>query len=98
MQESPKFLLIIMDQHRADYLGFYGNDAVRTANIDGARETLRYVLSERQTRASGILPPSIHSSNPCRPSPRQARLGLDVQRWRHVICLLRTRSVRKFIG
>ena len=45
MQERPNFLLIIMDQHRADHLGCYGNNTVRTANIDGAREILGYVLS-----------------------------------------------------
>ena len=35
MQDRPNFLLIITDQHRADHLGCYGNDIVRTPNIDG---------------------------------------------------------------
>lgn len=30
----PNFLLFITDQHRADHLGIYGNDVVRTPNID----------------------------------------------------------------
>ncbi|MBT7954043.1 MAG: sulfatase-like hydrolase/transferase, partial [Rhodospirillaceae bacterium] len=32
--KKPNFLLIITDQHRADNLGCYGNDIVKTPNID----------------------------------------------------------------
>ncbi len=35
MGKRPNFLLFITDQHRADHLGCYGNDIVRTPNIDG---------------------------------------------------------------
>jgi len=35
MLDRPNILLIITDQHRADHLGCYGNDIVRTPNIDG---------------------------------------------------------------
>ena len=35
MNRRPNFLFIITDQHRADHLGCYGNDIVRTPNIDG---------------------------------------------------------------
>ncbi len=35
MAKSPNFLLIINDQHRADHVGCYGNEVVRTPNIDG---------------------------------------------------------------
>src|SRR4030095_12675081 len=34
MANSPNFLLIITDQHRADHLGCYGNPIVKTPNID----------------------------------------------------------------
>ncbi|MBX2879706.1 MAG: sulfatase-like hydrolase/transferase [Granulosicoccus sp.] len=33
-QTQPNFLFIITDQHRADHLGCYGNDIVRTPHID----------------------------------------------------------------
>ncbi len=35
MTKRPNFLFIITDQHRADHLGCYGNDVVKTPNIDG---------------------------------------------------------------
>ena len=35
MSKKPNFLFIITDQHRADHLGCYGNDIVKTPNIDG---------------------------------------------------------------
>lgn len=35
MTKHPNFLFIITDQHRADHLGCYGNDIVKTPNIDG---------------------------------------------------------------
>lgn len=35
MNKRPNFLFIITDQHRADHLGCYGNDIVKTPNIDG---------------------------------------------------------------
>lgn len=35
MTKRPNFLLFITDQHRADHLGCYGNEIVRTPNIDG---------------------------------------------------------------
>ena len=34
MTDRPNFLFIITDQHRADHLGCYGNEVVRTPNID----------------------------------------------------------------
>lgn len=35
MSKRPNFLFIITDQQRADHLGCYGNDTVKTPNIDG---------------------------------------------------------------
>ena len=35
MDRQPNFILIITDQHRADHIGCYGNQVVRTPNIDG---------------------------------------------------------------
>lgn len=35
MNKRPNFLFIITDQHRADHLGCYGNNTVKTPNIDG---------------------------------------------------------------
>jgi len=32
--DSPNFLLFITDQHRVDHLGVYGNQVVRTPNLD----------------------------------------------------------------
>lgn len=34
MSKKPNFLFIITDQHRADHLGCYGNEIVKTPNID----------------------------------------------------------------
>jgi len=34
MNKQPNFLFIITDQHRADHLGCYGNNVVRTPHID----------------------------------------------------------------
>ncbi len=34
MSQRPNFLFIVTDQHRADHLGCYGNQVVRTPNID----------------------------------------------------------------
>lgn len=34
MTQRPNFLFIITDQHRADHLGCYGNDVLRTPHID----------------------------------------------------------------
>lgn len=35
MSKKPNFLFIMTDQHRADHLGCYGNEIVKTPNIDG---------------------------------------------------------------
>ncbi|MPY69934.1 MAG: sulfatase-like hydrolase/transferase [Alphaproteobacteria bacterium] len=35
MGKRPNFVLFITDQHRVDHLGCYGNEIVRTPNIDG---------------------------------------------------------------
>lgn len=35
MTKRPNFLFIVTDQHRADHLGCYGNNVVKTPNIDG---------------------------------------------------------------
>jgi len=34
MSKQPNFLFIVTDQHRADHLGCYGNEVVKTPNID----------------------------------------------------------------
>lgn len=38
MSKQPNFLFIVTDQHRADHLGCYGNEVVKTPNIDGLAE------------------------------------------------------------
>ena len=65
----PNFLFIITDQHRADHLGCYGNDIVRTPNIDriaaaGWRARRFYVanpacMPTRSTLMTGRMP-SVH--------------------------------------
>ena len=43
MKDQPNFLFIITDQHRADHLGCYGNEVVRTPHIDAlARKGQRW--------------------------------------------------------
>lgn len=69
MSDRPNFLLIITDQHRADHLGCYGNDIVRTPNIDsiadrGTRFDRFYVscpicMPNRATLMTGRMP-SLH--------------------------------------
>lgn len=69
MAERPNFLFIITDQHRADHLGCYGNDIVRTPNIDalalrGTKFSRFYVacpicMPNRATLMTGRMP-SLH--------------------------------------
>ncbi|MBM4263484.1 MAG: sulfatase [Deltaproteobacteria bacterium] len=71
MQPRPNFLFIITDQHRADHLGCYGNNVVRTPNIDrlaqtGARFENFYVatpicMPNRATFMTGRMP-SLHGA------------------------------------
>jgi arylsulfatase A-like enzyme len=66
---SPNFLLIITDQHRADYLGCYGHPVLRTPHIDsiaarGTRFERFYVatpvcMPNRATLMTGRMP-SVH--------------------------------------
>ncbi|MFT5540411.1 MAG: arylsulfatase A-like enzyme [Alphaproteobacteria bacterium] len=67
----PNFLLFITDQHRADHLGCYGNDVVRTPAIDsiaarGTRFSQFYVatpicMPNRATLMTGRMP-SLHGA------------------------------------
>ena len=69
MTDRPNILLIITDQHRADHLACYGNDIVRTPNIDalaarGTRFSRFYVscpicMPNRATLMTGRVP-SLH--------------------------------------
>lgn len=71
MAKRPNFLLFINDQHRADHLGCYGNDIVRTPHIDsiatsGERFDHFYVatpicMPNRSTLMTGRMP-SLHGS------------------------------------
>jgi arylsulfatase A-like enzyme len=71
MQTRPNFLFIITDQHRADHLGCYGNDVVKTPNIDslaksGTRFDRFYVatpicMPNRATIMTGRMP-SLHGA------------------------------------
>ena len=69
MTDRPNILLIITDQHRADHLACYGNDIVKTPNIDalaahGTRFSRFYVscpicMPNRATLMTGRVP-SLH--------------------------------------
>jgi arylsulfatase A-like enzyme len=69
--KRPNFILFINDQHRADHLGCYGNDIVRTPNIDGlavrgTRFTKFHVacpicMPNRSTLMTGRMP-SLHGA------------------------------------
>ena len=69
MPARPNFLFFITDQHRADYLGCYGNRVLRTPHIDsiaarGARFDRFYVanatcMPNRATLMTGRMP-SLH--------------------------------------
>ena len=71
MTQRPNFLFIITDQHRADHLGCYGNEIVRTPNIDrlaldGTRFDNFYVatpicMPNRATLMTGRMP-SLHGA------------------------------------
>lgn len=71
MPERANFLFIITDQHRADHLGCYGNDIVKTPHIDrlahsGARFENFYVatpicMPNRATFMTGRMP-SLHGA------------------------------------
>jgi arylsulfatase A-like enzyme len=70
MPEQPNFLLIITDQHRADYLGCYGHPVLKTPHIDsiaarGTRFERFYVatpvcMPNRATLMTGRMP-SVHA-------------------------------------
>ena len=69
MSERPNFLFIITDQQRADHLGCYGNQLLRTPFIDGiARKGVRFdrffvanpiCMPNRATIMTGRMP-SLH--------------------------------------
>jgi arylsulfatase A-like enzyme len=69
MTDRPNFLLFITDQQRADHLGCYGNEILRTPNIDslaahGTRFSHFYVangicMPNRATLMTGRMP-SLH--------------------------------------
>src|SRR3984957_8667311 len=69
MPGQPNFLLIITDQHRADYLGCYGHSLLKTPHIDsiaarGTRFDRFYVatpvcMPNRATLMTGRMP-SVH--------------------------------------
>ena len=69
MPRQPNFLLIITDQHRADYLGCYGHALLKTPHIDsiaarGTRFDRFYVatpvcMPNRATLMTGRMP-SVH--------------------------------------
>jgi arylsulfatase A-like enzyme len=71
MDKQPNFLFIITDQHRADHLGCYGNQIVKTPNIDrlamsGTRFENFYVatpicMPNRATLMTGRMP-SLHGA------------------------------------
>jgi arylsulfatase A-like enzyme len=71
MDRQPNFILIITDQHRADHIGCYGNQVVRTPNIDslaaaGTRFDRFYVatpicMPNRATLMTGRMP-SLHGA------------------------------------
>jgi arylsulfatase A-like enzyme len=71
MHGKPNFILIITDQHRADHLGCYGNNAVKTPHIDrlaesGTRFDRFYVatpicMPNRATLMTGRMP-SLHGA------------------------------------
>ena len=71
MAKQSNFILIITDQHRADHLGCYGNQVVRTPNIDrlaqgGTRFDRFYVatpicMPNRATLMTGRMP-SLHGA------------------------------------
>lgn len=68
----PNFLLFITDQHRADHLGIYGNDVVRTPHIDALGR--RGWVAERCYVASPICMPNRSSLMTGRmPSAHRAR-------------------------
>lgn len=85
----PNFLVIMTDQQRADHLGCYGNDIVRTPNIDalaarGTRFERFYVANpicqpNRATLATGQLT----SVNGCRQNG--IPLGLDCTTYADVL-------------
>ncbi|MEM9562578.1 MAG: sulfatase-like hydrolase/transferase [Actinomycetota bacterium] len=52
----PNVLFIITDQHRADHVGFGGNDVVRTPNLDALAE--RSVVFDRAYVANPICAPN----------------------------------------
>ncbi|MEM2099953.1 MAG: sulfatase-like hydrolase/transferase [Thermoproteota archaeon] len=68
--ETPNFLIIITDQQRSDCLGCYGNDVIRTPNIDrmakeGVQFTRTYVnnplcMPSRATLFTGKTPRGHH--------------------------------------
>lgn len=69
---KPNFLIFITDQHRADYLGCYGNSIVQTPNIDAlARAGTRF---ERAYVANPVCMPNRGSIMTARmPSAHGAR-------------------------
>ncbi len=82
MSKKPNFLLIITDQHRADWLGCAGHPVVRTPNIDAIA-------------AKGTMFEDFHVALPvCMPNRASLMTGRmpSVHGLRHNGCLLPTRA------
>lgn len=64
MNQRPSFVLFITDQHRADYLGCYGHQTLRTPHID--RLAAEGVAFDRFYVASPVCMPNRASLMTCR--------------------------------
>lgn len=90
MTKSPNFLVIMTDQLRADHLGCYGNDIVKTPNIDklanrGLQFDQFYVANPVcQPNRAALLTGQMTSVNGCRqngiPVSRSSTTYADVLR------------------
>lgn len=89
MTRHPNFLVIMTDQQRADHLGCYGNETVRTPNIDrlaatGTRFDKFYVANPIcQPNRAALATGQLTSVNGCRQNG--IPLGLDRTTYAHVL-------------
>ncbi len=89
-QKRPNFIVIMTDQHRADYLGCYGHPFVQTPAIDslaerGTRFSRFYVNSpvcmpNRASYATGRLPSVCGARGNGHPLPENANTFIDLLR------------------
>ena len=85
----PNVILIMLDSLRRDYVGCYGNDWIRTPNIDAlAGEGVRFVNAYPEALPTLPVRRAMHTGMRTFPCPRRS---WSAPAW--LLCLLRWKAL-----